>query len=87
MWIKRDPVNSWFTPHGPSILSEDQRSKSHARSDVHDAATSPPYRDNQSRSIGRFWCCHVACDLKIFSKIDIKLEKLIFNSGKSLEIH
>ena len=37
-------------PCGPSILSEDQRSTMHARSDVHDVATSPPYRDRSNGS-------------------------------------
>ena len=56
-------VNSDSSHVCPSILSKDQRSKSHARSDVPHVVTSPPHRDRWSWLIGRLWLRHVTCAL------------------------
>ena len=52
-----------FKPRVHLILSENKGHDSHARLDVPYAATSPPYCDRWSWSIGRLWWKHVTCAL------------------------
>ena len=65
----------------PHRRSEDQQLEIIAQLDAPHAATSPPHLDRTAQIAPR----HLRALNNL--KIDFKLEKWIFNSGKSLEIH